>query len=223
MAIDTHIYYLPLYFQSVQGIAASSSGVRLLPYLATMIVTAVISGTCVSIFKFYVPFMVVGAAIMTVGSGLIHTLGIHPSLAQWIGYQFLTGIGFGISFQLPYSALPVVLDAKDLPIGNSLLIFFQAFGGAVAVSAAQNLLNHSLLERLQTMSEIISDPHAVVAAGATRIPSAVAPELVYLVRDAYRYALSQTFIFPIGGAGLAFCCSWGMEWRRIPTKSASSN
>jgi MFS family permease len=178
MAIDTHIYFLPLYFQSVQGVAASSSGVHLLPYLATMILSAVISGIAVAVFKFYVPFIVAGAAIMTVGSCLIYTLGTHPSMAQWIGYQLLTGIGFGISFQLPYSALPVVLDARDLPIGNSLLIFFQAFGGAVAVSVAQNVFNHSLLERLQALSDIISNPHEIVAAGATRIPSAVAPDLV---------------------------------------------
>lgn len=124
MAIDTHIYYLPLYFQAVDGTSASTSGVRILPYLATMIVAAVVSGSCISLFGYYVLFMIFGSALFTVGSALLHTLGANSGLVHWVGYQLLSGIGFGMASQIPYSALHVVLDVKDLPTGNALIVFF---------------------------------------------------------------------------------------------------
>lgn len=216
MAIDTHIYYLPIYFQAVDGVSAKSSGVRILPYLATMIVAAIISATCVTILKFYVPFMVAGAAILTAGSALIHTLDTDSTSAQRIGYELLSGIGFGLGFQLPYSAMPVVLDINDLPVGNSLLVFSQALGGALSVSAAQNIFNHELLQSLQS-SPVISNPQAIVDAGATGISSIVGPEMVVHVVDAYSSALSKTFLLPVVAAAMAFCWSLGVEWKRIPT------
>jgi hypothetical protein len=76
MAIDTRIYCLPLYFQSVSHQTASASGVRLLPYIGTMIVTAGISGTLVTALKHYVPFMVLGSLILTVACGLITSLAV---------------------------------------------------------------------------------------------------------------------------------------------------
>lgn len=216
MAIDTHIYYLPIYFQAVQGVSAKSSGVRILPYLATMIVAAIISAVCVTILKLYVPFMVAGAAILTAGSALVHTLNTESTAAKRIGYELVCGIGFGLGFQLPYSAMPVVLDINDLPIGNSLLVFSQALGGAISVSAAQNVFNHELLHYLEASSEI-SNPHGVIDAGATGISSIVGPKIAVYVVDAYSRALSKTFLLPVVAGAMAFCWSLGVEWKRIPT------
>ncbi|KAF2464808.1 MFS general substrate transporter [Lindgomyces ingoldianus] len=214
MAIDTHIYYLPLYFQSVDGATASMSGVRILPYLATMIVTATVSGFCISKLGHYVPFMMAGSTLFTIGAGLIHTLAVGSGAAQWVGYQLLAGIGFGMAFQIPYSALHVVLDAKDLPTGNALIVFFQALGGALAVSIAQNVLSNELLVRLET-TILAHDALAIIAAGPTHIAEAVPGPFVDIVVEAYSYAISKTFILPIAAAGMSFLCSLGMEYKKI--------
>ncbi|KAI9872562.1 MAG: hypothetical protein M1830_001480 [Pleopsidium flavum] len=178
-----------------------------------MIITAVVSGSCITALGYYVPFMWLGAALLTVGSALLHTLHVESGPGQWIGYQLLTGIGFGMAFQIPYSALHVVLSAEDLPTGNALIVFFQAFGGTLAVSIGQNILSNSLVQRLEGVPQV--DPAAIVTAGATNIGAAVSPELVGVVIEAYSYALSRTFILPIAGSGMAFLCSLGMEWRTI--------
>ena len=82
--------------------------------------------------------MFLEAAIMVAGSALIYTLTVQSGPAQWIGYQFFTGIGFGVGFQIPFVAVQVVLGADDIPTGNALTIFFQACGCALAFSIAQN-------------------------------------------------------------------------------------
>jgi hypothetical protein len=219
MAIDTHIYYLPLYFQSVSHQTASASGVRLLPYLGTMILTAGISGTLVTALKHYVPFMVLGSLIFTVACGLITTLTVGSGPEQWVSYQLLAGIGFGMAFQIPYSALHVVLDTQSLPTGNALLVLFQALGGALAVSVAQNILGNQLLTRLaENFSS--QDAARIIAAGPTRIAQAVRAEEVVVVVEAYSYALSRMYILPVVAAGTAFLCSLGMEWRTLRKEEA---
>ena len=176
MAIDTHIYYLPFYFQAVKGRSASNSGVRILPYLATMIVTAVCSGASISALGHYVPFMWLGAALLTVGSALLHRLNINSGADQWVGFQLLSGIGFGMAFQIPYSSLHVVLSDEDIATGNALVVFFQALGGALAVSIGQNVLSSSLLRQLELTPQL--DAGRIATTGATNIIAVVPPELI---------------------------------------------
>ena len=87
-----------------------------------MIVTATINGTLVTITKHYVPFMNIGSIIFTVACGLFTTLGVESQAEHWISCQILAGIGFGISFQLSYSALHAVLN-EESPLLGTLYLF----------------------------------------------------------------------------------------------------
>lgn len=59
-----------------------------------------------------------GAAIFTVGSGMLFTLQVSSYAGKWIGYQLLAGIGSGCAIQLPFIAVQTVLSAKDMPTGS---------------------------------------------------------------------------------------------------------
>ena len=213
MAIDTHIYYLPFYFQAIKGTSAQGSGIRILPYLGSVTMTAVVSGACVMVLGYYVPFMVIGASLLLVGCALLHTLKVDTGAGQWIGSQILTGIGFGVGFQMPYSAVQVVLGPDDLPTGNALIVFFQTLGGGLAVSIAQNILSSTLKRQLSAMPGV--DASSLIAHGATEIHVATPPSLLPAVLKAFNVALSHTFVLPIAGAGLAFFCGLAMEHRTV--------
>lgn len=215
MAIDTHIYYIPFYFQAAKGTTAEGSGIRFLPYLLPVFIIAVAAGTLVTIFHVYAPLMVIGAAIMAVGSGLLQTLDPDSSTAHWVCYQMITGIGFGLGFQIPYTAVQVVLSEGDVPSGNALVVFFQALGGALAISIAQNILS-SRLSGYLTKAGL--QAITATSVGATEISTNVPPPQQSAVRWAYSDALSATFILPTVACGVAFLCSLGMERRSI-TKS----
>ena len=85
--------------------------------------------------------MVLEAAIMLASSALIHTLTVQGGPAQWIGYQFLTGTGFGGGFQVPFIAVQVVIGADDIHTGTALTTFFQAGGCALAFIIARNIFS----------------------------------------------------------------------------------
>ncbi|KAF2176057.1 MFS general substrate transporter, partial [Zopfia rhizophila CBS 207.26] len=53
-------FYLPLYFQAIQGVSATHSGVNMVAYVAPSIVAIGVTGGLVSRFGYYVPYMVVG-------------------------------------------------------------------------------------------------------------------------------------------------------------------
>lgn len=73
MAINTYIYHLPFYFQAVKGTTAEGSAVRLLPYLATVSITAIATGGVDTAFGRYMPLMWVDSVILIAGCVLIQT------------------------------------------------------------------------------------------------------------------------------------------------------
>jgi MFS family permease len=86
------IYFLPTYFQSIDGVSAIGSGVHNLPFILAVSIFNVASGVLVSVTGYPAPFVVGGAAIATVGCGLIYTLDIGTGAGRWIGYQILAGL-----------------------------------------------------------------------------------------------------------------------------------
>ena len=218
MAIDTHIYYLPFYFQTVKGTTARGSGVRFIPYLVSMNIAALMSGILVTKTGIFVPLMWVSAAVMSIGCGLIYSLNSQSSTAQWFLYEVVTGTGFGIGNQVPYTVVQVTLSESDRAVGNSLVILFQTLGGTLAISIAQNIMTSTLKMRLdQTIS---NGSQLIISAGAADISERVASELQPTVRSAYDDAISAAFILPIVAVGIAFLCSLAMKRLRIPKSSS---
>lgn len=125
------LYYLPIYFQSVDGVSASESGIRNIPLvlgvctsctISTLIcprlmnsaIFTVVSGGLITKYGFYVPFLLAGSSLATIGAGLIYTLDIGSPSSHWIGYQALAGIGIGLSIQVPIIANQAFVSMSDI-------------------------------------------------------------------------------------------------------------
>jgi predicted MFS family arabinose efflux permease len=97
----TIIYYLPIYFQSVDNVSPIESGVRNLPFMITAILGSIAAGGSIAHNGSTTPLMVACAALGTVSCGLLYTLDIDTSTGRWIGLQILAGAAFGAAFQIP--------------------------------------------------------------------------------------------------------------------------
>ncbi|MCJ1283209.1 hypothetical protein MMC26_002537 [Xylographa opegraphella] len=221
IGFSTHTYYLPFYFQSVKGVSAENSGVHMIAYLASLMVSGLGAGGLMMVVGYCIPFLWAGAVIFAVGSGLLTTLNIDSSTATWVGYQFLAGTGFGSTINIAAVAIQVGLPPEDLSTGNGLMLFSNFLGGALGVSIAQNIFSNVLEQRLGQLGPSV-DPHAVLLAGATAIPSAVPAALVDGVREAYAYAISRTFMLPAAGASIAFFMTFGVRWVNIKAPKSKS-
>lgn len=93
-------YFLPLYFQSVQGSSPFTAGVHMLPSIVSQLITAVLSGFAVSKLGYYLPWAIFSAVLSSVGSGLISTWTVGTNTGTWIGYQVVLGVGRGAGIQM---------------------------------------------------------------------------------------------------------------------------
>jgi hypothetical protein len=149
---------------------------------------------------------------------MLYTLKVNSSTGAWIGYQIIAGAGSGAAIQLPFIAVQVVLSAKDMPIGNSIAIFFNSLGGAIAISIAQNIFSNTLVKEIPLYVPDL-DPYAVVQAGATHLRAAVSPQQLPGALLAYNKAVTTAFVLPVATAGLGFLSSLLFEWKSVKGKS----
>ena len=73
------ITFLPTFLQYVNGVSATLSGLRMLPMVLALLVTALGSGIIVSRTGRYRPFPIAGAAITAVGLFLLSRMDQHSS------------------------------------------------------------------------------------------------------------------------------------------------
>lgn len=217
MGLYAHIFYLPFYFQAVKGTTAEGSGIRTIPYLGSIIFASILVGAAITMLGWYKPFMIAGGAIFTVGAGLIYTLHVTSSAGRWIGYQLICGFGAGAGVQIPFIAVQVVLDAKDMPTGNAIAIFFNSLGGAIAISIAQNIFANGLKTQLPISAPDVN-PQIVITAGATYLRKFVTAAQLPGVLKAYMVALQQAFVISIAVGGIAVICACFVEWKNVKGK-----
>ncbi|CBF73873.1 hypothetical protein AN8095.2 [Aspergillus nidulans FGSC A4] len=214
------VYYLPIFFQSVRGSSAMTSGIQLLPLMLATVVSSVLTGILVTIFGYYTPFLIASTAIASIGGGLITLYSIDISSGKWIGYQILLGAGVGAGFQVPMTAVQTSLASKpdDIPQGTAAVMFFQTLGGALFIAVAQSLFQNGLIEGVVEYAPSV-DPAAIVEAGATEMRHVLEQlgqldqlENVILafldgLRDTYRLSLALFLA--------AFVVSCFFEWRSV--------
>ncbi|GFF50517.1 putative HC-toxin efflux carrier TOXA [Aspergillus udagawae] len=214
VAIVVQSYFWPIYFQSVRNTNARDSGINLLPLIVSNSLGTVCAGSIAARFGHYVPFMWFGPLILATGGGLYQLVRADSPRGQWIGFQILSGLGYGICSQMPILAVQVVLSKPDIPTGLVMIMFFQILGGALAPSVGQNLFTDGLLRNLSKVQGL--DGAAVVAAGASGFREIVPPELMNAVVDAFNSALKNVFWVALATPALAWITSWAMEWRQLP-------
>lgn len=220
VAIVLQSYYWPIYFQSVRNNSARDGGIFLLPIVVSNSLGTICAGWVSSKFGQYVPLMWIGAPILAVGGGLYQLVHSESPPGQWIAFQIISGLGYGMCSQMPILAVQVVLSRAEIPTGLVTIMFFQMLGGALAPSVGQNLFTDTLLRLLGEIKGV--DGAAVVAAGAGEFRKVIPHELLDAVVDAFNSALKNVFWVAIATPALAWVMSWAMEWRQIPDSKTAT-
>ena len=214
-----HAYYLPIWFQAIKNDTAIMSGVSLIAYMIGNALFSVIAGISVSKIGYFAPPAIIGAAIGTVGCGLVSTLHVNSGPGQWLGYQVVASTGLGMAVQQGVIAVQTVLTLEQVPIGIAAIISMQSLGGAVFVSVGNNILQNILNQAITEKGLAGIDVKAVTAAGATNFRSIVPAESLPALLVAYNHALQRVFIAAIPLAGLAFVAAFGLEWKSVRDKA----
>jgi MFS family permease len=214
-SLMTLVYFLPLWFQAIQGVSAIDSGIRVLPLIVALVVSSIIAGGSVSAVGYYTPFLVLCSIIMAIGAGLMMTFKVDTRKALWIGYQVIFGFGIGLGQQQAGLAAQTVLPVKDVPMGVSFKFFGQQLGGAIFVSVGQNVLSTKLVSGLTALNLTNLDPQVIVNLGATELREYVGPQHLDQVLGVYNNAIDATFEVAMILAALSIIGALLTEWKSV--------
>ncbi|KAI1503056.1 major facilitator superfamily domain-containing protein [Biscogniauxia marginata] len=207
------IYFLPLWFQIVQGASAVQSGINTLPFVLSLVVASILSGVFTQKLGYYVPAMIASPSLLAVGQGLMSTFRVDEVASHWIGFQVVAGFGLGIGMQASNLAAQAILPLPDVPTGISIMFFAQQLGGGIFTSVGQNLLSTYMVSHLVDIPGV--DPGKVTSEGAGDLVANVPQEYRLAVREVYNEALSRIFLCAMGVALAAVVAALFMEWKNI--------
>ncbi|KGO46934.1 Major facilitator superfamily domain, general substrate transporter [Penicillium expansum] len=210
-------FYLPIWFQSIKGATALSSGIMNLPTILSVVVVSILSGGLVTVFGYYTPFMIASSVIMTIGAGLLTTLETDSNHSKWIGYQALFGIGLGLGMQQPMIVAQTALKPADIPSGTAIVMFAQTLGGAIFVSVGQNVFQNQLVKNLAQYAPD-EDAAKLISAGATMLRTVVSGDALHRVLTAWNAAVMQTFYVSVAMGALSLVGPIFVEWLSVKGK-----
>ncbi|KAJ4300382.1 hypothetical protein N0V88_003056 [Collariella sp. IMI 366227] len=138
----TYSMLLPTYFQTVHGATATLSGIYCMPMTVVSVLGIVITGFSITAWAHYVPFMWAGPLVYLAGSVLFHLLEPSSTRTQYLGYQAITGLGFGLAIHVSLIAVQVKIVAP-----KEALRF--ANGGLKAMVERMKTLDVDMRERFR--------------------------------------------------------------------------
>ena len=219
-AVFIVIYYLPIWFQAIHGVSPMQSGIDNIPLILSQVLASLTAGFVTTMIGYYMPFIYISSIMMPIGAGMLTTFAVNTPTREWIGYQIILGIGVGCGFQQSIIAAQAVLPMADIPSGTTAVLFFQLLGGALMVTAGQNVFTTRLTSGLATIPGV--DAQMVIATGATKLKELITNPADYNdALEIYNSGLTRAYRVSLVVACLAVIGAVGMEFKSVKIKPAS--
>jgi EmrB/QacA subfamily drug resistance transporter len=215
------INFLPLYQQTVQGASATNSGLLLLPLMAGMLVTSVVSGQIITRTGRYKMFPVIGGAMLVLGMALLAQLDVHTSRITSSLFMLALGAGMGFLMQNSMLIAQNSVAQKDIGVASSTATFVRSIGGAFGVSLFGAIFSHRLHDDVaarmgaQAAKQIDAAGGSLDPSVLSKLPAAAQEGLLHAVA----YATSSIFVWAIPIAIIVPLLAWFI--REVPLRGSS--
>jgi EmrB/QacA subfamily drug resistance transporter len=206
--------FLPTYMQYVDGVSATTSGLRTLPMVVGMLITSTGSGTLVGRTGRYKIFPVAGTALMALAFLLMSRMDPSTSALVQSAFLIVLGAGIGLSMQVLVLIVQNTSDFEDLGVATSGVTFFRTIGSSFGAAIFGSLFSNFLKDRMgPALAASGVTPAAVGSPEALhRQPHGVAAPIV----GAYADSLTQVFLWAAPVALLGFVLA--LFLREVPLR-----
>jgi EmrB/QacA subfamily drug resistance transporter len=220
MAMFGAIIFIPLFLQIVYAATPTGSGLRMIPLMAGLLVTAILSGRAISRIGRYRPFPIAGTAVLVVGMFLLSLLGVDTP--PWVASAYMVVVGVGLGLVMQVLVLAVQNDARpqDVGVATSSATFFRSMGGAFGVALFGTIFATRLSDQLSVLpANVTSHLGSGVQLNPTQIDQ-LPPAVHDVVLHAFAHALSGVFLFGMTLALVPFVLSWFLKEKPLRTTVA---
>ncbi|KAI4108767.1 MAG: hypothetical protein LQ345_007095 [Seirophora villosa] len=213
------MFYMPLFFQAVDGLTATQASVRLLP--------TIVSGVCGSLFggllmqktgRYYwltvIAYTVLffGVLIIMLFSDLImnNTYGIAVGLV-------LGGFGNGVGVTSSLIGLISNAAQADQAVATACSYLFRTMGSVVGLSLSSTVVQQSLRNQLQERLNSGKDAEEVVQQVRQSLDyiKTLPPDVRQVVQDCYSHATRDGFGLMLGITFFAMLSAWFIREKRL--------
>jgi len=203
--------FLPLFQQVVRGDSPTESGLQLLPVMAGLLFTSILSGQVITRTGRYRWFPIAGTAIGAVGLLLLAQLDRETSTALAALYMLIFGLGLGMVMQVLVLAVQNSVDYEMLGVATSGATLFRSIGGSLGTALLGAVFTNKLSHELAANLPLGGRGAAAAANVGSLDPSAV-ERLPAAVRDGYLTSFTESvdlvFLVAAGIMAIAFLLTW---------------
>jgi hypothetical protein len=223
------IIFVPLFFQGVLGVTATTSGSFLTPMMLGVVFGSIASGQILSRTGGHYRIQgAVGISVLALGMALLSTMTADISYMKAVVYIVITGIGLGITMPIFMIAVQNAVPYNVLGVATSATAFFRSIGGSVGLAIMGSVMNNRFASGLingipshlkalipqQQLEALAHNPQALVSPEAqTQLRhlleqlgpqgAAIFEQLLQTLRQALSSAISGVFLISLGTVLLA--------------------
>lgn len=142
------LYFLPLYYEAVQGYTPIIAGVAILPETSFVAPMSVVVGIVCGITGRYRWAIWSGWFLTTLGSGLLVLLRPETSIPQWVFLNVTVSIGTGMLFPAMALAIQAAGRPQDAGHAAAFYSFIRVFGQSLGVAIGGVIFQNQIKEKL---------------------------------------------------------------------------
>ncbi|KAI1454443.1 MFS transporter, partial [Annulohypoxylon moriforme] len=210
-ALFVFSYYLPIWFQAIKGVDATTSGLMNLPSILGLVIFSIIGGGLATALGMFTPLLIASSAITAVGAGLLSTLKVDSTIGYWFGYQVVLAAGAGLGAQNVMLVAQVAVPMEDMAMATSIMTFTQTLSSSIFLAVAQTVFQNQLIKNLTANAPDLNSS-TIVNGGVTAIRDLVPPDQLPAVLQAYNDAVTQTFYVAVAVSALSIFGPLFMDW-----------
>ena len=157
------VIFLPRWFQTVGGASATESGYNLLPLLAALIFSAILSGQIVARVGRYKFLMLGSLLLLAAGLFLLTNLRADTDRRTLWLWMVVAGLGIGPSFAVFTLIVQNTVESTCVGVATASLTFFQQIGGTIGLTIAGTIFAGRLVTEIPAELTAAGVPPSVTA------------------------------------------------------------
>ena len=209
-SIFVTIYYVPLFFQFIQGDTGTQAAVRLLPFVCFFGASLNFCGYFMPRTGYYIVWYIASGVFFVIGAALMHSVNLSTPVANIYGYSILIGLGTTTSQAgyavgptlVPPNRIPEVLQLMNAAQGGSLLL-----GLTIASAIFQNRAFNGLHAIFSPLGFSDADIRQAVAGARSTLLTDANAQVREQALNAIVQTIDSVYLMVVAAGALYIVCS----------------
>ncbi|KAL0939938.1 major facilitator superfamily transporter [Colletotrichum truncatum] len=218
-----NLFYFPIYFQSILKYSPLVAGALILPVILSTSVLSILSGQYMLRVGRYMPCILAGFFLWTLGNGLTIMFDRDTGLGELIGLLIIVGSGIGLTLQPTLVGMYANSRSEDRAVTTGLRNFIRTIGGAFGLVISGVILSNTLRKELRGKDFVTDDVIAELTSSTYALDEkGFSEEEKTVILKAYMEGLHYIFIYYVVCSGISLVLTLGVGNTSLKAKKPAS-